>query len=279
MIKTLIGGILVGMANIIPGVSGGTMMVILGIFNRLMESINAVFSLNFKIIKKNLLFIIMLLIGVGIGLVLFANVLELAFANYPTQTMFCFIGMVAFSVPILVKQEMKSDRFEPLPFVLGCAVVLIMAFFAPEQVDEVINEFPQLSALYLLRMLFIGAIAGGVMFIPGVSGSMLLLIIGQYYLFNSLVANVTTFRLDVLVPVGVMGVGIVLGIGLSSKLTSMALTKNHSATMNVILGLVVSSTLVLIPFDATYNIPVILGSLGTFIFGGVAVTLLARLAR
>ncbi len=279
MIKTLIGGILVGMANIIPGVSGGTMMVILGIFNRLMESINAVFSLDFKTIKKNLLFIIMLLIGVGIGLVLFANVLELAFANYPVQTMFCFIGMVAFSVPILVKQEMKSDKFEPLPFVLGCAVVLVMAFFAPEQGDEVITEFPQLSVLYLLRMLFIGAIAGGVMFIPGVSGSMLLLIIGQYYLFNSLVANVTTFRLDVLVPVGVMGVGIVLGIGLSSKLTSMALKKNHSATMNVILGLVVSSTLVLIPFDATYTLFIALTSALTFIFGGLAVTILARLAR
>ncbi len=279
MIKTLIGGIMVGMANIIPGVSGGTMMVILGIFNRLMESINALFSLDFKAVKRNAMFIIMLLVGVAIGLVLFANILELTFAEYPTQTMFCFIGMVAFSIPILVKQEMKSDKFEPLPFILGCVVVFVMAYFAPVEGDVVITEFPPLGIVYLIQMLFIGVIAGGVMFIPGVSGSMLLLIIGQYYLFKSLVANVTTFRLDILIPIGFMAVGILLGIGISSKLTSFCLSKNHSATMNAILGLVVASTLVLIPLDANYTLPTILTSAGTLLAGGAVVTILGKIAK
>ncbi len=255
------------------------MMVILGIFNRLMTSINALFSLDFKTVKKNAMFLIVLLIGVLVGLVLFANILEVTFANFPIQTMFCFIGMVAFSIPILVKKEMKEDRFQPLPFVLGCIVVFVMAYFAPTESDVVITDFPEIGLFYLLQMLFIGAIAGGVMFIPGVSGSMLLLIIGQYYLFKSLVANITTFRIDILLPVAVMAVGILLGIGLSSKLTAYCLKKNHSATMNVILGLVVSSTLVLIPLDAEYDLFTISTSAVVLLAGGLLVTLLGRMAK
>ncbi len=279
MLKVLIGGIAVGMANIIPGVSGGTMMVILGVFSRVMESINGLIKLDTKTLKKNVVFLVTLLIGVAIGLVFFANILEIAFANYPIQTMFCFVGMVAFSIPFLVKKEMKEDRFEIIPFVIGCAIIFLMSYFAPEETDRIITDFPELGLLYLIRMFFIGIIAGGVMFIPGVSGSMLLLIIGQYYLFKSLVANVTSFSIDVLIPIGFMGVGILVGIALSSKLTSYCLSKFHSKTMNFILGLVVSSTIVLIPLNVEYNLVTISSSLVTLLVGGAVVFGLERIAK
>ncbi len=279
MLKVFIGGIAVGMANIIPGVSGGTMMVILGIFGRVMETINGLIKLDTKTLKKNIIFLVTLLVGVLIGLVAFANILEITFASYPAQTMFCFVGMVAFSVPFLVKNEMKKDKFEILPFVIGCAIIFLMSYFAPEETDRVLTEFPSLSILYLIGMFFIGIIAGGVMFIPGVSGSMLLLIIGQYYLFKSLVANITTFQLDVLIPIGFMGVGILVGIALSSKLTSYCLSKFHSKTMNFILGLVVASTIVLIPINESYDLVTIIGSVITLLLGGGVVFLLERIAK
>ncbi len=279
MLKVLIGGIAVGMANIIPGVSGGTMMVILGIFGRVMESINGLIKLDLKTLKKNIIFIVTLLIGVAIGLVAFANVLELSFASYPIQTMFCFVGMVAFSIPFLVKKEMKEDRFEIIPFIIGCAIIFLMSYLAPEEADIVITDFPQLGIFYLIRMLLIGVIAGGVMFIPGVSGSMLLLIIGQYYLFKSLVANVTTFQADVLIPIGFMGVGILAGIAISSKLTAYCLEKFHSKTMNFILGLVVSSTIVLIPISDQYDLVTIVTSALTLVAGGVIIFALEKIAK
>ncbi len=279
MLKVLIAGIAVGMANIIPGVSGGTMMVIMGVFNRVMESISSILKLDKVVLKKNIIFIAVLLVGVLIGLVAFANILEITFASYPVQTMFCFVGMVLFSIPSLVKKEMKQDRPEVIPFVIGCAIIFLMSYFAPQEQDVVITEFPELTVLYLVGLIFVGMVAGGVMFIPGVSGSMLLLIIGQYYLFKSLVANITTFRLDILIPVGFMGVGILAGIAVSSKLTSYCLAKFHSKTMNFILGLVVASTIVLIPFNASYDIMTIGTSAITLIAGGAIVFGLEKLAK
>ena len=88
MIKNLIGGIAVGIANVIPGVSGGTMMVILGIFNQVMESISGIFKPHNPNRKKDILFLLQVLLGAGIGLVGFAKVLEYLFAEFPTQTIF-----------------------------------------------------------------------------------------------------------------------------------------------------------------------------------------------
>ncbi len=278
MLKVLIGGIAVGLANIIPGVSGGTMMVILGLFNRVMQAISGVFSKHNEKRKQDIIFLLVLAIGAIIGLVVFANLLEFLFEKYPTQTMYCFVGMVAFSIPSLKRKEMKEDRFQCIPLLLGCALIFMIAYFAPQTADVIISEFPAIDIVYLIKMVLIGIIAGGAMFVPGVSGSMLLLILGEYYLFKSLAANVTSFDINVIVPLLFMGLGIVLGIILSSKATAFALKKNHSATMNFILGLVIASSIVLIPFGAHYDFFVIASSVGALLAGGVLVVLLEKIA-
>lgn len=278
MIKVLIGGIAVGLANIIPGVSGGTMMVVLGLFNRVMSSISGVFKVKNPNRKEDILFLFVLLVGALIGLVVFAKVLEFLFTDYPTQTLFCFVGMVAFSIPTLIKTEMKQDKFKIIPFLLGCAIIFGISYFTPAKTETVLTSFPAINIGYLIMMVVIGMIAGGAMFVPGVSGSMILLIIGKYYLFKSLLANVTSFELDVLVPLFFMGIGILLGIVLSSKITGYCLAKFHQATMNVILGLVVASSIVLIPIHVTYTFGLIISCAGALLIGGVIVLLLEKLA-
>ena len=278
MIKVLIGGIAVGLANIIPGVSGGTMMVVLGLFNRVMSSISGVFKVKNPNRKEDILFLFVLLVGAGIGLVVFAKLLEFLFTDYPTQTLFCFVGMVAFSIPTLVKTEMKQDKFKIVPFLIGCAIIFGISYFTPAKAETVLTTFPAITIGYLLMMVAIGAIAGGAMFVPGVSGSMILLIIGKYYLFKSLLANVTSFQLDVLVPLFFMGIGILLGIVISSKITGYCLEKFHSGTMNLILGLVVASSIVLIPFDVSYTFGLIASCALALLIGGVIVMLLEKLA-
>ncbi|WP_249029904.1 DUF368 domain-containing protein [Tannockella kyphosi] len=278
MLKVLIGGIAVGMANIIPGVSGGTMMVVLGIFNQVMDSISGLFSTKETNRKQHVMFLCFLGLGACIGLVVFANVLEFLFGKFPDQTMYCFVGMVACSIPSLIKKEMSGDKFEAIPFFIGFVVIFGISYFAPEKMDTVITEFPPISIIYILTMIFIGMIAGGAMFVPGVSGSMILLIIGKYYLFKSLLANVTSFEIDILVPLAFMMIGILLGIVLSSKVTGHFLKTNHSTTMNFVLGLVVASSIVLIPFSATYDMYLIVTSVIAVVIGGVIVLLLEKIA-
>lgn len=278
MLKVLIGGIAVGLANIIPGVSGGTMMVVLGLFNRVMTSISGVFKRKNDNRKDDIIFLCVLLAGAAIGLVVFAKVLEFLFAYYSTQTLYCFVGMVAFSIPSLKKKEMKNDSFNLLWFALGCALIFGISYFAPEKADKVLTEFPSISIIYLLTMVFVGVIAGGAMFVPGVSGSMILLIIGKYYLFKSLIANATSFELNILIPLGFMFVGILSGIIISSKATGYFLQHHHQNSMNFILGLVVASSVVLIPINVHYNLFLIITSALALLFGGVLVLGLEKLS-
>lgn len=290
MLKVLIGGIAVGLANIIPGVSGGTMMVVLGLFNRVMSSISGVFSKNNPNRLEDIKFLVSLLIGAGIGLVVFAKVLEWCFENYATQTMYAFVGMVAFSIPSLVKNEMKEEEKLTsnapvgkkitgiVAFLVGCAVIFGLMMSAPENKELVLTTFPAIEPMYLLKTVGIGFVAGFAMFIPGVSGSMCLLILGEYYLFKSLLANVTSFEMNVLVALAFMGLGILIGIVTSSKVTGYCLKHFHNATIYFILGLVIASSIVLIPLNVTYDFTLVVSSLVTFIAGGIIVLLLEKMA-
>lgn len=278
MIKNLIGGIAVGIANIIPGVSGGTMMVILGIFNRMNEAISDIFKVHNDHRKEDILFLAQVLLGAVIGLVGFAKVLSYCFDNFPTQTMYWFVGLVAFSIPVFMKQEMKEVKTNWLFLAIGMLIIFVISYLSPSK-DAVVNpSFPALSVEYLVKMILIGMIAGFSMFLPGVSGSMILLIIGEYYLFKSLLANVLSFQMNILIPLAFMGIGILLGIVLAAKLITMLLNKAKRATLSVLLGLVVASTLVLIPIQTSYDFMMILSSLAAFLFGGLVVYLINRFA-
>ncbi len=280
MLKLIIGGFIVGLANIIPGVSGGTMMVIFGIFEPVMTGISEILSKSsFKSKLKHLRYFGILLVGVLLGLVIFANLMEYALTYIPTQTKFAFVGMIAFSIPILKRKEMPKEKISVVPFVIGAAVIVTMVLLAPQETDLIITEFPDITLFYLVKMMFLGVLAGAAMFIPGVSGSMLLLILGEYYLFNSLVASVTSFEVNVLVPLMFMGLGILAGIVLSSKATAFALKKNHRATMSLIFGLVISSCIMIIPFDATYNVTVALTSALALAVGGALVVGIEKLVK
>lgn len=278
MVKNIIGGIAVGIANVIPGVSGGTMMVILGIFNRMMEAISGVFKRENPNRKDDIIFILQVLLGAGIGIVGFAKILEVLFNYYPTQTIYWFIGLIAFSIPLFLKGEMKGQKLAIIPFICGLAIIFGLEYLNPGKGDLVVNpEFPALSTQLFIKMVIIGAIAGATMIMPGVSGSMVLLILGEYYLFKSYLANVTSFSLDVLMPLGFMGIGIALGIVISAKLCSY-FTKTHKAGfLSLILGLIVASSLVLIPFDVSYNITLVVTSFASMVFGGVIVLGLSKI--
>lgn len=270
VIKTMIGGIAVGIANIIPGVSGGTMMVVLGIFNPLMASINDVVSIHAKHRKEDLIYIAQVLVGVVIGLIGFANVIEFLFANYFTQTMYWFIGMIVFSISALLKSEMKGEKFDVLFFVLGLLIIGAMYYFSPEKGEVVITNFPPVSIFRCIKLIGVGMCSGAAMLLPGISGSMLMLIIGEYYYFKSYIANVLSFQANILIPLVFIMIGIGLGIIVSSKACTYFLSKHRGKTMSLILGLIVASSVVLIPIQA-YSLSLAIYCAIAFAVGGVIV--------
>lgn len=278
MIKNLVGGIAIGIANVIPGVSGGTMMVILGIFNRTMEAISGVFKKENPNRKDDILFLFQVLFGAAVGVIGFAKILEFLFNHYPTQTMYWFIGLIAFSIPLFLKGEMQGEKIKWIPLIVGMAIIFGLQLLNPgESTTEVNPAFPSVSVSLCIRMIIVGIIGGATMLMPGVSGSMVLLIIGEYYLFKSYLAHVTSFQLNVLIPLFFIGIGVIIGIILSAKVCDFFVKRMKAYFLSLILGLIIASSLVLIPIHVTYNLSLIISSLIALIFGGVIVLGLGKL--
>lgn len=277
VIKNLISGMAVGVANIIPGVSGGTMLVILGLFDRVTESISNVFKLKNPNRLKDILFLLQVLVGAGIGIVGFAKVLDWLFVRCPVQTMFWFIGLILLSIPTLIKSELKGSKFSSIAFAIGALIIVAITYFNPGKQELTITNFPPITIQHLIIMIVIGMIAGATMILPGVSGSMVLLIFGYYYLFKSYVSNVTSFKPDVLISLVFIGIGVGIGILLSSKITTYFLKTKRSQTVSFIIGLVVASTVVLIPINQSYNVPLVLTSIASLAFGAGIVYLINKL--
>lgn len=279
MLKNIIGGIAIGIANIIPGVSGGTMMVILGLFQEMMDAISGFFKPHNPKRKEQFIFLVQVLIGAAIGLIGFAKLLNVLFEQYPTQTIFWFIGLVAFSIPLFIQTEVKGEKLNWVWVILGMALIFAINFLAPAKDGISVNpQFPQVTLIHCATMVAAGFVSGFAMLMPGVSGSMVLLIFGQYYLFKSYVAAVTSFAGDVLISLVFIGIGVVLGIVTSAIVTNAAMKKNKSATLSFILGLIIASSIVLIPLNVTYDLMMIFTCLLAAAFGGVIVWALHRLA-
>ncbi|MBR5500238.1 MAG: DUF368 domain-containing protein, partial [Clostridia bacterium] len=119
-------GIMIGVANVIPGVSGGTIAVITGVFDRLIEAINTLF----KQFKKNLKFLLPIGLGAVVGILGLSKVMDFCLGNYYIPTNFFFVGLVAGSIPLIVKKTKESGHikfYHVVPFLLAMAAVVILA--------------------------------------------------------------------------------------------------------------------------------------------------------
>lgn len=125
-ILAILYGLVFGIANIIPGVSGGTMMVVFGCYDKVCGAL----TLDFKEIKKHFKFLIFFGIGAVIGIVGFAFVITWLFENFPTQTNMFFMGLIIGSVPLILRNATVKDKFKPIcvvPFIIGLVAVVGLA--------------------------------------------------------------------------------------------------------------------------------------------------------
>jgi putative membrane protein len=272
-------GMFIGIANAIPGVSGGTIAVITGIYEPLIGAFGAVSDGIASVFTKNrewkgriasaLPILIPVVIGLAIGLVGFANVIEALSERIPMQTQFLFIGLILGSLPFLIKQSGKTAfRWTYLiPLVLGTALLVWMAVvnFRMGSRDSLIaaqDVIRTVTPVNALVLIFVGMIAVGTMVIPGVSGSFLMLLIGMYATF------IKMFTEGNLPIIALFMVGALLGLLIVSKIIAWLLERFHGHAYFGIVGLVLGSAAVLWPgFSFDIN-----GwtSIGAFVLGFAA---------
>ena len=280
LINQILRGIVIGVANIIPGVSGGTMMVSMGIYDTLIHCITHLFSEFKKSIKTLLPYGI----GMVVGIVALASLLTYLFENHALPTATTFIGLILGGLgPILAKVNRKKINWVCiLIFVLFFIGIVLMSFTGEVTNPDSLN----LNAGTILMLVIIGCVASATMIIPGVSGSMVLMLLGYYTPILNAVSNLkdAVFSLDftgILQPALTLlpfGLGVILGIFGVAKLIEWLLSRFPTQTYCGVLGLVLSSPIaILLRTDMTgVTWVTILVSILTLALGFVAAMLLAK---
>ncbi|WP_226681031.1 DUF368 domain-containing protein [Sutcliffiella horikoshii] len=263
--KNIFRGMLMGISDVIPGVSGGTIAFILGIYDRLIESISGIFSRDWL---KHLKFLIPLGIGIVGALLIFSHLLDYLLHTYPQPTMFLFLGLIIGVLPLLAKESNMIQTFKAQHYfalLLSLALVGSMAFLQ-ESTRPVIETLTLGSAISLF---FAGWIASMTMLLPGISGSMVLLILGFY---TTAIAALKDINIPIILTIGA---GVIVGFIISSKLIKYVLEHFPKITFAAIIGLVMGSTLIVFPgFSESILANVI--SIITFIIGLIVVQFIAR---
>lgn len=260
MLKNICKGMLIGIANIIPGVSGGTMAVSMGIYDRLIHCI----SHPFKDLKNNILFLIPIALGMGVAIIASAFGIDYLFKTFPLQTNLLFIGLIMGSLPAIYgKVKMATMRIgHILAAVIFFAVVVGMAMLNGSNGSYVQLE-PTLTGIILLFL--VGVLASATMVIPGVSGSMMLLLLGYY---NPILDAIKTFFMSVLgfdlpvlfrtmlilVP---FGIGVLVGMVIIAKIIEVVFERYPIYAYWGIIGLLFGSPIAILMIGTFREITVV----------------------
>lgn len=236
-ILIVLKGFVLGIANIIPGVSGGTLAITLGIYEKLIDIIS-----NFKNkIKENIRFVLLIVLGVAIGLLLFSNIISICLDKFPFITILFFIGIIVGGTKVLfnkVKNDIKLSNI--IIFLITFSIVMIMTFVSS---GERIVTLDSLNILKIIGLFFAGLVAAASMLLPGISGSFVLMLIGYYKPIVNSIKDLTHFNniLHNIIILSFTGIGILFGLVLAAKLINWLLKKYEMPTYFGIIGFVIAS--------------------------------------
>lgn len=243
-ILAFLKGAAMGAANIIPGVSGGTIAFITGIYERLINAIKSCgpkaiklfFTGNFKEFAKHtdLFFLLSIGAGAGLAIIVLARFLEPAFEIHPIPTWAFFFGLILASIPGIAKMVKVWGPGTIIALLIGL-VIAVGLLFLPHGSR---NDNP-------VFLIVCGAVAISSMIIPGVSGSYVLLLLGNYALVLGAIGD---RNLGILVP---FAIGCGLGILLLSHILAWIFKKHHDIAVSLITGFVVGSLVLIWPWKDT----------------------------
>lgn len=238
----VIKGFFMGIANLIPGISGGTLAIVLGIYDKLIDSISNLFSK----LKDNVKFLLPIFIGLGLSIVTMSKVISFALDNWLFPTVLFFIGAIMGGIPMLhgkIKNT-KMDFTSYMVFTISFTLIVLLTFAAGD--SQV--SFESLNLIGYIKLFLVGVVAAATMIVPGVSGAAVLMTLGYYEPIINVVKSLTNFsilshNLAICIP---FGVGVLIGIFGIAKLIEFLFKKYEKQTYYGVLGFVTSSILAII---------------------------------
>lgn len=243
----VIKGFFVGIANIIPGVSGGTLAITLGIYEELIEAI----SHFFRKLKSNIKFLIPIGIGAFTAIVIGSRIIEISLEKYTLPTLLFFTGLILGGMPMLFGKIKKNIKPSYALIFLATFALVIGIMFLKTGNDAILVD---LNAWGYFKLFLVGMIAAATMIIPGISGSFMLMVMGYYEPIINAINEFTSFNnlwnnFWILMP---FGIGVLLGVIVIAKIIEFLFQKFEVPTYFGIIGFVLASLIGI--FTSTGNL-------------------------
>jgi len=231
----ILKGVIVGGSMLIPGVSGATMAMILGIYDSLVKAVSSFFNH----MSQSVLLLGTFCIGGGIGILIFAKPLLYLTESWNMPMMYFFIGAVAGGIPMIFRKAgVKSFSIAYLMWTILGIVIVWMLSVLP---TGVFVTDPDKGMIYIILLVLAGIIAAVALVLPGISVSYMLLVLGMY---ESTIKAINDMSLIYLVP---LGAGVLIGIVLTTRILENAMNNYGGPTYLIILGFVIGSILQVFP--------------------------------
>lgn len=255
-----IKGVVLGVAFVIPGVSGGTLAVLLGIYEELIEAASNFYK-NMVNFKKYFMYLLPIGLGIIFSVAVFAKLIKFGLEKSPIITILIFLGMIIGGIPALVRnvKGTKINLKDMTLMLVGLIIVISMLIFHKSNSNVVLTN---MSLTGYITLFLVGAIAAVTMVVPGISGSFTLMLIGYYEPILNLVNDITSFKNlgPNLILIFTFMLGVFIGIIFISKIIEWCLKHYKRETYYAIIGFVLSSIISVIyevskfPFNLTHLI-------------------------
>lgn len=247
IVRCGLGGVLMGLANLVPGISGGTMLVACGIYTLFIEAVSDLTRLRFS--RRALLVLGCVVLGAGIAIGGLAGAIHFALVHHRWVMFSLFIGLTLGGVPILLAmaRPVKKDTWAGI--IAGAAVMAALVVL-----QEIGGQGGGLTGP--VGLVIGGAVAASAMILPGVSGAFLLLLLGLYEpIISAIKDSVADLKggdiaglLDQMAVVIPVGIGVLIGVALVSNVLKWVLHRYERITLGVLLGLIIAAPAGLYPF-------------------------------
>lgn len=252
----ILKGLIVGGTMMVPGVSGGSMAMVLGIYDELISSVSSFFKHK----KKSLIFLLLFLAGALSGMLLFSKPLGNLLTEYPVVLMYFFMGAVAGSIPMILRKAQILKRRDPtepavkkkrpvdyllwvLFLALGILAVMLLGLLPKD-----LLSFEQHSFIFYLMLFLAGIVAAIALVLPGISVSHMFYMLGLYEPILSMFEAGLSAQWFSLIP---LAIGLLAGIMLTTRILELAMLRQPTPTYLIILGFLIGSI-----FDVFPGVPV-----------------------
>lgn len=257
MFKEGMNGFCMALADSVPGVSGGTVAFIMGFYDRFIGSIHNLAFGKMKEKKAALVYLAKLGVGWIIGMVMAVIILSALFESHIYAVSSLFIGFIAGAIPLIVKEEKESIK-EVGKGILFCLIGIMLVVgitWANGSVGGALMDLREFSIGAAIKLFFIGMIAISAMFLPGISGSTLLLIFGAYIPVITAIKGILSLDFSYIPSMMFFGCGVLTGTVTVVKAIKVCLENYRTQTVYMILGMMIGSFYAIIMGPTTLEVP------------------------